>query len=202
MWYFLKLILCITLEFCLSLYSMRMILPLFLYFIADFWFYLSEKKCIKSQEYASEHGLPKLEHVLLPKTKGFICCLQELRSSLDEGEHPSPLLVPCMHDTFACLLPWCCVALLLKDFFSLASQQNLYEHITVNLQQKIQLLGIISYIHYINFNCEKYTLNLCQTVILWSMLQAFLEPMKLSVEKSSLSVKIVILFSWVCYNHS
>ncbi|CAL4947110.1 unnamed protein product [Urochloa decumbens] len=43
----------------------------------------TEKKCIKSQEYASEHGLPKLEHVLLPKTKGFICCLQELRSSLD-----------------------------------------------------------------------------------------------------------------------
>ncbi|CAO1946210.1 unnamed protein product [Urochloa humidicola] len=43
----------------------------------------TEKKCIKSQEYASEHGLPKLEHVLLPKTKGFICCLQQLRSSLD-----------------------------------------------------------------------------------------------------------------------
>ncbi|KAG2601204.1 hypothetical protein PVAP13_5KG573200 [Panicum virgatum] len=43
----------------------------------------SEKKCIMSQEYASEHGLPKLEHVLLPKTKGFICCLQQLRSSLD-----------------------------------------------------------------------------------------------------------------------
>ncbi|RLM93560.1 putative 1-acyl-sn-glycerol-3-phosphate acyltransferase 5 [Panicum miliaceum] len=45
--------------------------------------YINEKKCIKSQEYASEHGLPKLEHVLLPKTKGFICCLQQLRSSLD-----------------------------------------------------------------------------------------------------------------------
>ncbi|KAG8055175.1 hypothetical protein GUJ93_ZPchr0001g31951 [Zizania palustris] len=43
----------------------------------------TEKKCIKSQEYASEHGLPILENVLLPKTKGFICCLQELKSSLD-----------------------------------------------------------------------------------------------------------------------
>ncbi|KAG8078151.1 hypothetical protein GUJ93_ZPchr0007g4627 [Zizania palustris] len=43
----------------------------------------TEKKCIKSQEYASQHGLPILENVLLPKTKGFICCLQELKSSLD-----------------------------------------------------------------------------------------------------------------------
>ncbi|KAL5222359.1 hypothetical protein ABZP36_027072 [Zizania latifolia] len=44
---------------------------------------LCEKKCIKSQEYASQHGLPILENVLLPKTKGFVCCLQELKSSLD-----------------------------------------------------------------------------------------------------------------------
>lgn len=43
----------------------------------------TEEKCIKSQEYAVEHGLPVLENVLLPKTKGFITCLQELRSSLD-----------------------------------------------------------------------------------------------------------------------
>uniref|UniRef100_A0ACD5ZUT9 Uncharacterized protein n=1 Tax=Avena sativa TaxID=4498 RepID=A0ACD5ZUT9_AVESA len=43
----------------------------------------TEEKCIKSQEYAAEHGLPVLENVLLPKTKGFITCLQELRSSLD-----------------------------------------------------------------------------------------------------------------------
>lgn len=43
----------------------------------------TEKKCIKSQEYAAEHGLPILKNVLLPKTKGFNCCLQELRSSLD-----------------------------------------------------------------------------------------------------------------------
>uniref|UniRef100_A0A0D3EUS8 1-acylglycerol-3-phosphate O-acyltransferase n=3 Tax=Oryza TaxID=4527 RepID=A0A0D3EUS8_9ORYZ len=43
----------------------------------------TEKKCIKSQEYASEHGLPILKNVLLPKTKGFLCCLQELKSSLD-----------------------------------------------------------------------------------------------------------------------
>ena len=145
MWYFLKLILCITLEIVC-----RSIQCAWFFLFSYFWFYLSEKKCIKSQEYASEHGLPKLEHVLLPKTKGFICCLQELRSSLDEGEHSFPLLISCTHDTFAHLLPWCCVALLLKDFFFLASQQNLYEQITVNLQQKIQLLGIISYIRYIN----------------------------------------------------
>uniref|UniRef100_A0A0A9GN58 1-acylglycerol-3-phosphate O-acyltransferase n=1 Tax=Arundo donax TaxID=35708 RepID=A0A0A9GN58_ARUDO len=43
----------------------------------------TEKKCIKSQEYAAEHGLPVLKNVLLPKTKGFNCCLQELRSSIN-----------------------------------------------------------------------------------------------------------------------
>ena len=43
----------------------------------------TEKKCIKSQEYAAEHGLPILKNVLLPKIKGFNCCLQELRSNLD-----------------------------------------------------------------------------------------------------------------------
>ncbi|XP_062181313.1 probable 1-acyl-sn-glycerol-3-phosphate acyltransferase 5 [Phragmites australis] len=42
----------------------------------------TEKKCIRSQEYAAEHGLPILKNVLLPKTKGFNCCLQELRSSI------------------------------------------------------------------------------------------------------------------------
>uniref|UniRef100_A0A0E0L4D5 1-acylglycerol-3-phosphate O-acyltransferase n=1 Tax=Oryza punctata TaxID=4537 RepID=A0A0E0L4D5_ORYPU len=43
----------------------------------------TKKKCIKSQEYAKEHGLPILINVLLPKTKGFHCCLQELRDSMD-----------------------------------------------------------------------------------------------------------------------
>jgi hypothetical protein len=88
---------------------MCMILPLFLYLVADFSFYLSEKKCIKSQEYASEHGLPKLEHVLLPKTKGFICCLQQLRSSLDAGEHHVPpffsfhaCMIHLLHDVCYC----------------------------------------------------------------------------------------------------
>ncbi|EMS51385.1 putative 1-acyl-sn-glycerol-3-phosphate acyltransferase 5 [Triticum urartu] len=49
----------------------------------------TEKKCIKSQEYAAEHGLPILKNVLLPKIKGFNCCLQELRSNLDAGNHLS-----------------------------------------------------------------------------------------------------------------
>lgn len=45
----------------------------------------SEKKRDRSQKYASEHGLPILKHVLLPKTKGFCTCLQELRGSLNAG---------------------------------------------------------------------------------------------------------------------
>ena len=91
-----------------------MILPLFLYLFADCSFYLSEKKCIMSQEYASEHGLPKLEHVLLPKTKGFICCLQQLRSSLDAGEHHVPPSCPCIHGTFAGMI---CVTVARFSFF-------------------------------------------------------------------------------------
>lgn len=153
---------------CLSLYLMRMILPLFLYFVADCWFYLSEKKCIKSQEYASEHGLPNLEHVLLPKTKGFICCLQELRSSLDAGERPFPLLVPCTHDTFAAMMLCGTVA---QGFLPFGfSAESLW---TNNCQPttEIQLLGIISYIFItLMLIVKKYILNLFQTVILWSIL--------------------------------
>lgn len=44
-----------------------------------------EQKCIRSQKYASENGLPVLKNVLLPKTKGFCACLEELRGSLDAG---------------------------------------------------------------------------------------------------------------------
>ncbi|CAB4320588.1 unnamed protein product [Prunus armeniaca] len=43
----------------------------------------TEQKCIRSQKYAAENGLPVLKHVLLPKTKGFSACLEELRGSLD-----------------------------------------------------------------------------------------------------------------------
>lgn len=43
----------------------------------------SEQKCVHSQKYASENGLPILENVLLPKTKGFFACLEVLRNSLD-----------------------------------------------------------------------------------------------------------------------
>lgn len=43
----------------------------------------TEQKCIRSQKYAAEHGLPVLNHVLLPKTKGFFACVEELRNSLD-----------------------------------------------------------------------------------------------------------------------
>ncbi|XP_065855644.1 probable 1-acyl-sn-glycerol-3-phosphate acyltransferase 5 [Euphorbia lathyris] len=43
----------------------------------------TEQKCIRSQKYAADNGLPVLNHVLLPKTKGFFACLEDLRCSLD-----------------------------------------------------------------------------------------------------------------------
>ncbi|KAF8406388.1 hypothetical protein HHK36_008475 [Tetracentron sinense] len=43
----------------------------------------SEQKCIRSQKFAAEKGLPVLKNVLLPKTRGFCTCLETLRSSLD-----------------------------------------------------------------------------------------------------------------------
>ncbi|KAE9448531.1 hypothetical protein C3L33_19548, partial [Rhododendron williamsianum] len=43
----------------------------------------TEQKCIRSQKYAAENGLPILKNVLLPKTKGLCACLEELKDSLD-----------------------------------------------------------------------------------------------------------------------
>ncbi|OIT31547.1 PREDICTED: probable 1-acyl-sn-glycerol-3-phosphate acyltransferase 4 [Nicotiana attenuata] len=43
----------------------------------------TEQKCKRSQEFATNKGLPVLKNVLLPKTKGFYACLEILRSSLD-----------------------------------------------------------------------------------------------------------------------
>lgn len=43
----------------------------------------TEKKCIRSQQFAEEHGLPILSNVLLPRTKGFTASLDSLRGSLD-----------------------------------------------------------------------------------------------------------------------
>ncbi|XP_056696194.1 probable 1-acyl-sn-glycerol-3-phosphate acyltransferase 5 isoform X2 [Spinacia oleracea] len=43
----------------------------------------TEQKCRSSQNFAAENGLPMLNNVLLPKTKGFYACLDTLRSSLD-----------------------------------------------------------------------------------------------------------------------
>ncbi|XP_021896673.1 probable 1-acyl-sn-glycerol-3-phosphate acyltransferase 5 isoform X1 [Carica papaya] len=43
----------------------------------------TNQKCIRSKKYAAERGLPILNNVLLPKTKGFHACLEELRGSLD-----------------------------------------------------------------------------------------------------------------------
>lgn len=43
----------------------------------------TEEKCIRSQKFAAENGLPVMKNVLLPKTKGFYTCLDILRDSLD-----------------------------------------------------------------------------------------------------------------------
>ncbi|XWS54638.1 hypothetical protein CRYUN_Cryun10bG0105900 [Craigia yunnanensis] len=43
----------------------------------------TEQKCLRSQIYAAENGLPILKNLLLPKSKGFYACLEDLRSSLD-----------------------------------------------------------------------------------------------------------------------
>ncbi|KAF5739404.1 phospholipid/glycerol acyltransferase family protein [Tripterygium wilfordii] len=43
----------------------------------------TEQKCQRSQKFAAEVGLPILTNVLLPKTRGFSVCVEELRSSLD-----------------------------------------------------------------------------------------------------------------------
>ncbi|KAG6421866.1 hypothetical protein SASPL_118425 [Salvia splendens] len=43
----------------------------------------TEQKCMRSQKFAKEGGLPILKNVLLPKTKGFNACLKILRNSLD-----------------------------------------------------------------------------------------------------------------------
>ncbi|XP_074279232.1 putative 1-acyl-sn-glycerol-3-phosphate acyltransferase 4 [Silene latifolia] len=43
----------------------------------------NEQKCKRSQKFAAENGFPVMNHVLLPKTKGFYACLDTLRSSLD-----------------------------------------------------------------------------------------------------------------------
>lgn len=51
----------------------------------------SEQKCIRSQKYAAEKGLPVLKNVLLPKTKGLFACLEELKDSLDAGYLMLPL---------------------------------------------------------------------------------------------------------------
>ncbi|KAF6149668.1 hypothetical protein GIB67_017401 [Kingdonia uniflora] len=43
----------------------------------------TDQKCMRSQKYAAENGLPILKNVLLPKTKGLYACLEALRNSFD-----------------------------------------------------------------------------------------------------------------------
>uniref|UniRef100_A0A1D1ZDH5 1-acylglycerol-3-phosphate O-acyltransferase n=3 Tax=Anthurium amnicola TaxID=1678845 RepID=A0A1D1ZDH5_9ARAE len=43
----------------------------------------TEQKCIRSQQFAAENGLPILRNVLLPKTRGFYTCYETLRCSID-----------------------------------------------------------------------------------------------------------------------
>lgn len=42
----------------------------------------TEEKCLESQKFAEENGLPKLHHVLLPRTKGVQACLEHLHDSV------------------------------------------------------------------------------------------------------------------------
>ena len=44
---------------------------------------LKPHKIAASQTYAADHGLPALEHVLLPRTKGFVASVAGLRDHLD-----------------------------------------------------------------------------------------------------------------------
>ncbi|KAK9113177.1 hypothetical protein Scep_020696 [Stephania cephalantha] len=43
----------------------------------------TQEKCTKSQKFAAEKGLPVLQNVLLPKTKGLCICLEVLKGSMD-----------------------------------------------------------------------------------------------------------------------
>ncbi|KAK6946204.1 Phospholipid/glycerol acyltransferase, partial [Dillenia turbinata] len=56
--------------------------PLWLVLFPEGYIY-KEQNCLRSQKYAAENGLPILTHVLLPKTKGYCACLEELTGSLD-----------------------------------------------------------------------------------------------------------------------
>lgn len=75
---FVKRIACITLLFLSPVLSIN---------TSDFTptFLCSEQKCIRNQKHAAENGLPILKNVLLPKTRGFCACLEELRGCLDAG---------------------------------------------------------------------------------------------------------------------
>lgn len=55
------------------------------YWALKCFFVYSEQKCIRSQKFAAENGFPVMKNVLLPKSKGFIACLDTLRPSLDAG---------------------------------------------------------------------------------------------------------------------
>ncbi|XP_038887315.1 probable 1-acyl-sn-glycerol-3-phosphate acyltransferase 5 [Benincasa hispida] len=70
--------------------TMHQMLSTFKDYYDPFWLALfpegtdfTDQKCIRSQKYAAEKGLPILKNVLLPKTKGFRTCLHDLRKCLD-----------------------------------------------------------------------------------------------------------------------
>lgn len=80
---------CIVLIGCYCKVSWVDIIYLFMLFL------YSEQKCLRSQKYASENGLPIMKNVLLPKSKGFCACLEELRDSIDAGTYLHYLLCTC-----------------------------------------------------------------------------------------------------------
>jgi hypothetical protein len=46
---------------------------------------------MRSQQFAEKHGLPILNNVLLPRTKGFTACMDSLQGSLDAGYNFQPI---------------------------------------------------------------------------------------------------------------
>lgn len=64
-----------------------------------------EEKCLKSQKFAAENGLPIMKNVMLPKTRGFHTCLEILRGSLDAGWTFLIIFIEHMHHIFLVYVP-------------------------------------------------------------------------------------------------
>ena len=55
---------------------------------------LSPSNLEKSQAFAEKNGLPVMKHVLVPRSKGFVCCLKKLRSGSCQALYDLTLAFP------------------------------------------------------------------------------------------------------------